>query len=370
MDLGNRRTARGGRGRVARARLRDRRRAGRRKGCRSRSAAGTEARIEEAAAADRLRLHPARRRRRHRRRRDRVRRRRRPMRSAAIDILVAERGRAARRRLRRRRRPRRVRPGVRAELPVDDRDVQGRGAGDAGAAVGASRRDHLDLGAPADPDPDPLQHRPRRASPGSSRRSPARWRATGSRSTASSPASTTPSGSRSLHADPSSLGAGGAGGGDRRCRRLRGDRRVRLLRRGEVRHRRGDPGRRRRVRRAAVNAASGGVRHVVLFTFRDGATGEQIAAVTEGLAALPAPDPRDPGLPRRARSRAQRRQPPVRGGRGLRLGRGLPRLPRPSGPSGRDHRANPPDHRLPHRGPDRASEARLRRRVDRHTLGA
>ena len=41
-------------------------------------------------------------------------------------------------------------------------DVQGRGAGDAGAAVGARRRHHVDLGAPADRQPDPVEHGPRR----------------------------------------------------------------------------------------------------------------------------------------------------------------------------------------------------------------
>jgi hypothetical protein len=40
-----------------------------------------------------------------------------------------------------------------------------------------------------------------------------------------------------------------------------------------------------------VNAGTGGVRHVAVFTFRDGVTGEQIAAMTDGLVALPAQIP-------------------------------------------------------------------------------
>ena len=42
--------------------------------------------------------------------------------------------------------------GVRAQLPVDDRDVLRGGARDARAAVGEGGRDHVDRGAPADPD--------------------------------------------------------------------------------------------------------------------------------------------------------------------------------------------------------------------------
>ena len=41
---------------------------------------------------------------------------------------------------------------------------------------------------------------------------------------------------------------------------------------------------------SAANAA-GGYRHVVTFVFRDDATAEQIAAITEGLAGLPAQIP-------------------------------------------------------------------------------
>ena len=55
-----------------------------------------------------------------------------------------------------------VQPGVRAELPRRRRDVPRGGARDAGAGVGAGARDHVDLGPPADPRPDPLQHRARR----------------------------------------------------------------------------------------------------------------------------------------------------------------------------------------------------------------
>ena len=56
----------------------------------------------------------------------------------------------------------RVRPGVRAERPVDDRHVLRGGPRDAGPALGSGRRDHVDRGAPADPDADPVEHRPGR----------------------------------------------------------------------------------------------------------------------------------------------------------------------------------------------------------------
>ena len=117
----------------------------------SRSAVATATRSSAAAREIGHACRPDRRRRRTGRRRDRVRRSRDATRSAASTSSC--RTRAARRRATsRRRRRRRVPRGVRAELPLDDRDVRRRGPGDAGAAVGAGGGDHVDLGAPADPD--------------------------------------------------------------------------------------------------------------------------------------------------------------------------------------------------------------------------
>ena len=79
-----------------------------------------------------------------------------------IDILVANAGGPPPGRLRehdRRPVPRRVR----TELPFVDRDVLRGGARDARPAVGEGARDHVDRGAAADPEPDPVEHGPGRA---------------------------------------------------------------------------------------------------------------------------------------------------------------------------------------------------------------
>ncbi len=86
---------------------------------------------------------------------------------------------------------------------------------------------------------------------------------------------------RSLYGGGEDPAAGHRRGDHRRSRRLRPDRRVRLLRARPLPHGYRDPGRRGRLRCAPV------IRHVALLTFAAGTTDEQIDAIERALATLP-----------------------------------------------------------------------------------
>ena len=85
-----------------------------------------------------------------------------------------------------------------------------------------------------------------------------------------------------LHGSADATRGGRARGDDRRSGRLRARRRVRLLGARALPDRNGDPGRRRRLRSAAV------IRHIALLTFVEDTTDEQVRAVRDALATLPA----------------------------------------------------------------------------------
>ena len=120
-------------------------------------------------------------RRQHGRRRRGLRRRGHARRSGGIDILVPNAGGPPAGGLRRHRPRPPTRPALELSLLSTVAMCQAAVPGHARAALGPGRRHHQRVGAPADPGPDPVQHRPGRASPASSRRSPSRWPPTASR---------------------------------------------------------------------------------------------------------------------------------------------------------------------------------------------
>ena len=279
----------------------------------------------------------------------------------------AERRRSARRQLREHRRPRRVHRGVRAQLPLDDRDVQGRGArrcrrsswGRVVAITSISVRQPI-AGLI-------LSNTARAGLTGFLKtlaREVARRRRHGEQPPAR--ASTTPSGSGRCTATRRASAASVPGGRHRDA----GDF-------GAVaafvcsEHAPYVTGAAIPVDGGAVRGApvSGPVRHVVTFVFEDGTTAEQIAAVTEGLEALPGADPARSATTASARTL------------GLNEGnhqyavvadfddrRRLPRLPGPPGPRRRDRRAHPPDPRVARGRPVRHLMQQWRRAVGAYSV--